>query len=67
MAMTSEEKEMRKRELQWQAQDDARTLALVQEILNDKARLGRAKKEANKQAKELEKRADAMKKAARKK
>lgn len=54
----------KKRELQWQAEDDARTMAQYQEILQDKARMGRAIKEANKQAQELNKRATAMRNAA---
>ena len=31
-----------KNELQWQAEDDARTMARYQEIISDKARLKRA-------------------------
>ena len=54
----------KKREQQWQAEDDARTMAQYQEILQDKARMGRAIKEANKQAQELNKRATAMRNAA---
>ena len=65
--MTKEQKEMAKREREWQAQDDARIMAHYQEILADKARLNRAVKEATKQAKDLEKRATAMKKVAGKK
>ena len=65
--MTKEEKEMAKKERQWLAQDDARIMAQYQEILSDKARLNRAVKEATKQAKDLEKRATAMKKVAGKK
>lgn len=65
--MTKEQKEIAKREREWQAQDDARTMALYQEILSDKTRLNRAIKEANKQAKDLEKRASAMKRVAKNK
>lgn len=56
----------KKQEQQWQAESDARTLATYQEILADKARMGRAIKEANKQANNLTKRATLMKKAATK-
>lgn len=54
----------KKQEQQWQAQDDARVMAQYQEIIGDKARMGRAIKEANKQANDLSKRASAMKSAA---
>jgi hypothetical protein len=54
----------KKQEQQWQAQDDARVMAQYQEIINDKARMGRAIKEASKQASDLSKRANAMKNAA---
>ena len=53
-----------KQDLQWQAESDASTMARYQEIMNDKARMNRAIKEANKQAQELTKRASAMKSAA---
>jgi hypothetical protein len=39
-------------------------MAQYQEIINDKARMGRAIKEASKQASDLSKRANAMKNAA---
>lgn len=55
----------KKQEQQWQAQDDARVMAQYQEIISDKARMGRAVKEANKQAQDLTKRANALKSAAR--
>jgi hypothetical protein len=55
----------KKQEQQWQAQDDARVMAQYQEIISDKARMGRAVKEANKQAQDLTKRASAMKSAAK--
>lgn len=51
-------------EQRWQAEDDARTMANYQEILNDKGRLGRAIKVAKKQATDLNKRANAMQSAA---
>lgn len=54
-----------KQELQWQAQDDARTLAKYQEIIQDKTRMGRAIKEAKKQSVDLQKRAAAMQRASR--
>ena len=54
----------KKQEQQWQAQEDAMTMARYQEIISDKARMGRAIKEANKQASDLDKRASAMKSAA---
>ena len=47
-------------EQQWQAECDARTMAQYQEILSDKARMNRAIREANKQAADLSKRANAM-------
>lgn len=54
----------KKQEQQWQAQDDARVMAQYQEIISDKSRMGRAIKEANKQAADLSKRANALKSAA---
>jgi len=54
-----------KQDLQWQAESDARTMAQYQEILGDKARMNRAIKEANKQAQDLNKRANAMRNAAK--
>lgn len=54
----------KKEEQKWQAQDDARVMAQYQEIISDKARMGRAVKEATKQASDLSKRANAMKTAA---
>lgn len=54
------------RELQWQAEDDARIMAQYQEIINNKARTNRAIKVANKKANELQKSADNMKKVANK-
>lgn len=55
---------MSKQDLQWQAESDANTMARYQEILSDKARMSRAIKEANKQAQDLNKRANAMRSAA---
>ena len=54
----------KKQEQQWQAEDDARTMARYQEIIGDKARMGRAIREASKQAADLNRRASAMKSAA---
>lgn len=51
-------------ELRWQAESDARTMAQYQEIMSDKARMGRAIKAAQVEANNLEKRASAMKAAA---
>jgi hypothetical protein len=55
---------MSKQDLVWQAENDARTMAQYQEIMADKARMGRAVKAAQKEANNLEKRASAMKAAA---
>lgn len=52
-----------KDEQKWQAESDARTMASYQEILQDKQRLQRAIKAAEAQAKDLTKRANAMKSA----
>ena len=54
-----------KKELQWQAEDDARTMAMYQEIISDKARLKRATTAARKEAANLTKRAKAMATAAK--
>lgn len=51
-------------QLQWQSEEDARTMARYQEIMSDKARMNRAVKEAKRQASDLSKRANAMKSAA---
>lgn len=58
-------KEDKARELQWRAEEDARVMAVYQEILSDKSRAARAMKEAKKQAKDLEKRTNIMKKVAK--
>lgn len=52
------------KEQQWQAEQDARTLASYQELLGDKARMARATKVAKKLASDLTKRATAMQHAA---
>lgn len=51
-------------EKQWQAEEDARTMARYQEIMSDTKRRSAAIKQAKKEAKDLEKRASAMKLAA---
>lgn len=50
---------------QWQAEEDARTMAEYQDILGDKARMGRAIKVAKRQASDLQRRANAMGNVAR--
>lgn len=52
-------------EQKWQAEDDARTMAVYQEILGDKARMQRAVKVAKRQAADLSKRANAMQSVAK--
>lgn len=54
----------KQQERQWQAEEDARTMARYQEILSDKGRMGRAVKAAKLQAADLSKRAAIMGKAA---
>lgn len=58
-------KEERAERLKWQAEDDARIMAVYQEIISDKSRMNRAVKEANRQANDLQKRANTMKKVGR--
>lgn len=53
--------------LRWQAEDDAMTMARYQEIMNDKARMNRAVRIAQKQANELQQRANNLKKVANRK
>ena len=55
----------KKQEQQWQAEDDARVMATYQEILGDRGRMNRAIKVAERQAKDLSKRASAMKSVAK--
>lgn len=55
---------MSAQEIRWQAESDAGTMARYQEIMQDKARMNRAMKEAKRQANDLNKRAAAMNKAA---
>lgn len=51
-------------EKQWQVEEDARTLARYQEIMSDNKRKNAAIKQASREAKDLEKRANALKLAA---
>ena len=53
-----------KEKQEWQAQDDAYTMARYQEIMADKARASRAIKAAKQQATAMQQQADAMTKAA---
>jgi hypothetical protein len=53
-----------KQEEQWQAESDAQMLARYQELLDDKPRLRRALKQAKKEEENLNKRAQAMARAA---
>lgn len=55
----------RNKELQWQAEDDASTMARYQEIMGDKARMNRAIKVAKSRAADLTKRASAMQNVAK--
>ena len=57
------EVKMSAQERKWQAEDDARTLARYQEIMNDSGRKSRAMKEATRQANDLEKRLKTMRAA----
>lgn len=52
-------------QIQWQAEDDARTMARYEEIISDSSRKSRAIKEAKKQAQDLNKRANVMTKVAK--
>ena len=52
-------------EQKWQAESDARTMAEYQQIINDKARMGRAIRVAKTQAADLTKRATAMQNVAK--
>ena len=56
-------KNMTEEELRWRAEEDARTLERYQEIMNDKPRLERAMKQAQKTIDNLQQRADAMSKS----
>ena len=56
-------KKMTEEELRWRAEEDARTLERYQEIINDKPRLERAMKQAQKTIDNLQQRANAMSKS----
>lgn len=56
-------KEMDKRELEWQAESDAETIARYNEIINDKPRLERAMKKAQEKIDNLQERASALSKS----
>ena len=56
-------KEMDKRELEWQAESDAETIARYNEIINDKPRLDRAMKKAKEKIDNLQERATALSKS----
>lgn len=56
---------IKNKELQWQAESDANTMATYQEIINDKTRMSRAIKVAKSRALDLTKRANAMQSVAR--
>lgn len=55
----------RNKELQWQAESDAQTMASYQEIMGDKARMNRAIKVAKSKAADLTKRASVMQNVAK--
>jgi hypothetical protein len=55
-----------KSDLQWQAESDARVLEQYQMLMGDKQRLNRAMKEAQRQASDLSKRVNVLKKVAKK-
>ena len=61
ISMTSQKRD----ELRWQAESDAQTMAIYQEIMGDKARMNRAIKVAKSKAADLTKRASAMQNVAR--
>ena len=56
-------KEMDKRELEWQAESDAETIARYNDIINDKPRLDRAMKKAQEKIDNLQERATALSKS----
>ena len=56
---------MSRQDLQWQAENDASTMAAYQEIVGDKARMNRAIKVAQQKARDLTKRANAMQNVAK--
>jgi len=60
-------KKLTKEDIKWRAENDAYTMAQYEEIMADKARREAAIKAAEKQVEDLNKRANAMKKVAKKK
>lgn len=64
--MTKNKQQIKKEELKYRAMDDARILAQYQEIMGDNDRRKRAIQEAQTQANDLQKRANAMKSVAKK-
>lgn len=64
--MIKSKQQIKKEELKYRAMDDARILAQYQEIMNDNDRRKRAIQEAQTQANDLQKRANAMKSVAKK-
>lgn len=56
---------MSRDEIQWMAEQDANTMARYQEIIGDKKRMSRAIKVAEKQARNLSERANAMQNVAK--
>nr|DAU14522.1 MAG TPA: hypothetical protein [Caudoviricetes sp.] len=64
--MAKSKQQIKKEELKYRAMDDARILAQYQEIMNDNDRKKRAIQEAQTQANDLQKRANAMKSVAKK-
>lgn len=58
---------IKEEERKWQIEEDARTLARYEEIMSDSRRKSAAVKEAKRQAADLNKRANIMNKAAKRK
>lgn len=63
MATNRKKTSMRSMESRWEREEDARTLARYEEIMGNSRRKAAAVAEAKKQAAELEKRSNLMKKA----
>ena len=58
-----DKKKLSEEELRWQSEEDARVLERYQEIMNDKGRLNRAMKAAEKTVDNLQERAAALNKS----
>ena len=58
-----DKKKLSEDELRWQSEEDARVLERYQEIMNDKGRLNRAMKAAEKTVDNLQERAAALNKS----